>query len=176
MKKLLLLFAMAGMITSCSTNTMMTDHSAASKAGLQKFYDDVFNGHNTAALDSFCTADFVDHNPSPGHSGKGMEDVRAELKELMTAYPDLHVTTNMMIANGDTVMAMITMTGTNSGPMGGMPATNKKINISIMDCIVMKDGKATDRWGMSEEMKMMQQLGMMPAPGAMPGTPNMTSK
>ncbi len=67
-----------------------------------------------------------------------------------------------MISHGDTVIAHVTMTGTNSGPMMGMPATNKSYKIDGVDIIVMKDGKAADRWGYFEDMKMMQQLGMMP--------------
>ena len=82
--------------------------------------------------------------------------------------PDVHMTTEYMIASGDTVFAKIKMTGTNSGGTGQMPATNKSFDVEGVDIIVMKDGKAAERWGYAEEMKMMQQLGMMPEPGAAP--------
>jgi hypothetical protein len=60
------------------------------------------------------------------------------------------------------------MTGTNSGPMGNMPATNKKINIKGIDIVALKDGKATQRWGYFDNMAMMMQMGMMPGGGAPP--------
>src|SRR5258706_2351422 len=104
-------------------------------------------------IDSFCSADFVDHNPDPGRSGKGSDDWKASSKDFFTAYPDIHVTTNFMIASGDTVMAHVTMSGTNSGAMGGMPATNKQVNIDGIDVIVIKDGKAAERWGFFDTMK-----------------------
>jgi predicted ester cyclase len=73
-----------------------------------------------------------------------------------------------MVAEGDKVMAHVTMTGTNSGPMMGMPATNKQVSVDGIDLIMIKDGKATERWGYFDTMKFMAQMGMMPPPGTMP--------
>lgn len=166
MKKLLLLFLLAGLFSSCMTNNPSNDKAAKSKAGVQAFYDQVINAHNPAMVDSFCAPDFTDHNPDQGHSGKGVDDLKAAFKDFFTGFPDIHMTVDMMVANGDTVASMITMTGTNSGMMMGAPPTNKQVSIQGMDFIVLKDGKATDRWGFFDVMKMMQQMGMMPEPGA----------
>ncbi len=168
MKKLFLLFALAGMLSSCMTNNAGNDKGAANKARTQAFYDQVINAHNPAMVDSFCTADFIDHNPSPGNTGKGLEDLKSQFTRFFTEFPDIHMTTNAMATSGDTVMAWITMTGTNSGSSSAMPATNKQVNIMGSDILVIKDGKATERWGFFEDMKMMQQLGLMPEPGAAP--------
>jgi predicted ester cyclase len=62
------------------------------------------------------------------------------------------------------------MTGTNSGPMGGMPASNKPVSVDGIDIIVVKDGKAVERWGIFDNMKMMQDMGMMPQQGMMKDT------
>jgi steroid delta-isomerase-like uncharacterized protein len=166
MKKIICLLFIAAIIYSCntaSTNTAM--NTDANKARVQNFYDQVFNEHNMNLIDSFCGADFVDHNPDPGRSGKGIDDLKASFKDFFAAYPDIHVKTNFMIAEGDTVMAHVTVTGTNSGAQGNMPATNKQVNIDGIDILVIKDGKAAERWGIFETQKMMEQLGMMPAPG-----------
>ena len=176
MKKLFLFSALAAFLTSCMTNNTMNDKSAANKAKVQRFYDEIINAHSLATIDSFCVADFTDHSPDPGHTGKGMEDMKASFADFFAGFPDIHMTTNMIIASGDTVMALVTMTGTNSGPMGGQPATNKQISIMGTDILILKDGKATDRWGYFENMKMMQQLGMMPAPGVGPDSSTMAKK
>jgi len=169
MKKLFYLLGLAAIVASCNMPSKQSESKMeANKAGVQRFYDEVFNGHNLAMMDSFCTTDFVDHNPDAPHTGKGIEDVRANLKDFFTAYPDIHIKTNFMVASGDTVVSYITMTGTNSGAMGTMPPTNKSVEINGVDLLVIKDGKATERWGFFEEMKMMKQLGLMPEPGAMP--------
>ena len=164
MKRITLFFMLAVIIFSCnsSTDSSTSDQSAANKEKTQQFYDQVINAHNPAAIDSFCKADFVDHNPDPGHSGKGIEDLRSQFTQMFTAFPDAKVKTDFMVAKGDTVVAYLTMNGTNTGAMGEMPATNKPFTINGIDIIVIKEGKATERWGVFDAMSMMSQLGMMP--------------
>jgi predicted ester cyclase len=70
-------------------------------------------------------------------------------------------------------MVMVTMTGTNSGPMMGKPGSNKQFKVQGSDILIIKDGKASERWGFSEEMKMMGQLGAMPGPEAQADTTKM---
>jgi steroid delta-isomerase-like uncharacterized protein len=129
------------------------------KALARRFYNEVMNSHNLAAIKSFVTADFIDHNPSPGHTGKGLDDLTAQLGEILTAIPDLHVTTDLIVAEEDKVVTYLTLTGTNSGPFGGMPATHKPVKFNGVDIIQIKDGKATDRWGLTDDMSMLTQMG-----------------
>jgi steroid delta-isomerase-like uncharacterized protein len=161
MKKILFLLVLATIIFSCNdpAGKSMSDQAANNKAKTLRFYNEVINGHNAAMIDSFCTEDFTDHNPSQGHSGKGRDDLRASFTEMFTAMPDVKVTPDFIIAHADTVVAYVTMTGTNSGPMGNMPATNKSFRINGIDIIVVKDGKATERWGIFDDMSLMGQLG-----------------
>lgn len=131
------------------------------KALTQRFYDEVMNAHNSGKIKSFCTDDFTDHNPSPGHTGKGLDDLTAQLQEMLTAFPDLHIKTDFMVAEEDRVVAYLTMTGTNSGPFANMPATNKSVKFNGVDIVHIKNGKAVERWGVFDDLSMMTQLGMM---------------
>jgi len=133
------------------------------KALTWRFYDEVMNAHNIDGLKSFCSTDFVDHNPSPGHTGKGLDDLAAQLGEMLTALPDLHVKADFMLAEEDKVVAYLTMTGTNSGPFNNMPATNKSVKINGVDIVHIKDGKAIERWGVFDDFSLMTQLGMVSA-------------
>jgi steroid delta-isomerase-like uncharacterized protein len=163
MKNLVYVLILAIVAASCNTATESAATDAgANKTRVQAFYDEVINAHNVAVIDSFCASDFVDHNPDPGHSGKGMDDLKASFTEFFAGFPDIHVKTNFMVAEGDTVVSHVTMTGTNSGPMMGMPATNQQVTVDGVDIVVVKDGKAVERWGVFDRMKMMQDLGMMP--------------
>ena len=148
-------------MTACSNSgTGGNNMSSEKEARLREFYDQVMNAHNPAMIDSFCTAEFVDHQADP-HYPAGIAGLKAAFNDFFAAFPDVHVTTNSIKAWGDTVMSHITMTGTNSGSWMGMPPTGKQFNIEGMDLIILKDRKASERWGYSEEMKMMTQLGMM---------------
>jgi steroid delta-isomerase-like uncharacterized protein len=148
MKNFACILVFAAILYSCNnTPAMDSMKTDANKARVQSFYDQVINAHNPAMIDSFCATDFVDHNPDPGKSGKGIDDLKASFKDFFTGYPDVHEKTNFMIAEGDTVMAWVTLTGTNSGAFGNTPATNKQIDIDGIDVIVLKDGKEAERFG-----------------------------
>lgn len=131
------------------------------KALTQRFYDEVMNSRNVTRIKSFCADDFTDHNPLPGYSGKGLDDLIAQLNEMFIGFPDLRITTDFMVAEEDKVVSYITMTGTNSGPYANMPATNKPVKINGIDIAKIKDGKVIERWGVFEDLSMMTQLGMM---------------
>lgn len=177
MKNIVLLFFIAGLFASCAApvDNSRAKKMADNKALVQRFYETVINGHNVAAIDSFCHADFIDHNPDPGHSGKGLEDLHAQFTAMLAGTPDIHITTDMMVAEGDTVVSFVTVTGTNTGPMADMPATNKPFKINGVDIISLKNGKAVERWGVFDNMSMMAQLGMMGG-GAPPEKPKMDDK
>src|SRR5438045_4101269 len=84
MKRTLTLFAVAAfamaMMSSCSKKNDQANGAMSlqdsNKAGTKGFYEDVMNAHKMDAIDKYCSADFVDHNPDPGHSGKGIADMK----------------------------------------------------------------------------------------------------
>ena len=66
------------------------------------------------------------------------------------------------VKEGDRVVVHYRWKGVNSGAMGeGMPATNKPIDVETVDVLRFENGKVVEHWGYMEEMKMMEQLGMM---------------
>lgn len=141
----------------------------SNKAGTKGFYEDVFNAHNPNAVDKYCTADFVDHNPDPGMTGKGTAELKKAFTGWFASFPDMHVTVDQMVAEGDMVTAVCTFTGTMKGDMMGAKATDKPFKVTAVDVMHIKDGKATDRWGVFDAMGMVMQTGMqMPPPAAAP--------
>jgi predicted ester cyclase len=179
MKKIFYLFILIVTAQACNQKENMNEEhgsnngnnqTAANEERMREFYQTVINGHNPAMIDSFVTADFVEHQPWPGKS-PDREGLKQGFTEMMAAFPDMHATVDMVKCWGDTVMAKFTMKGMNSGMFMGGPATNKEMNVEGVDIIRIKDGKAIEHWGYMEEMKMMNQLGMgqpagpPPAPG-----------
>jgi len=67
------------------------------------------------------------------------------------------------VAEDDRVFVQLRMTGTNAGMFMGMPATGKAVDIELVDVMRFIDSKVVEHWGYSQEVKMMQQLGLMPA-------------
>ncbi|MGH7494721.1 MAG: ester cyclase [bacterium] len=134
-------------------------------AAVRRFYDEVMGKGNMKAIEELVDGAFVEHyTPDPKVPGN-----RAGLAQTMgsfrTAFPDLQVTVEDLIAKGDKVWVYTTMRGTNKGEFMGMPATGKKIEVKGVDIIRFVNGKAVEHWGLNDDLKMMQQLGVIPMPG-----------
>lgn len=139
-----------------------TASAKGNKAIMLRFYDEAFNGGNLAVIDQLVASDMVEHNPFPGQA-QGIEGIKQVVTMLRTAFPDVKQTVDDMIAEGDKVVARITMTGTHKGAFMGIPPTGKKITVTGIDIVRFVNGKAVDHWGNEDDLGMMQQLGALPS-------------
>lgn len=132
-------------------------------------YTSVMTMINSGKMDDigkFVADNMVEHQKMSPDQKDGIAGMKEMMTEMRAAYPDFKFTVHEITADTNMVWARFTMTGTNSGPMMGMPATNKQISVDGVDVLRIENGKAVEHWGYMEEMKMMQQLGMMPPPPA----------
>jgi predicted ester cyclase len=82
--------------------------------------------------------------------------------------PDMKTEIKAIAVDGNLLIAYGTTKGTNSGPMMGMPATNKSWSYDFADVIKFDDNmKMSEHWGVYDQFKMMRDLGMIPPPPAM---------
>jgi len=114
-------------------------------------------GDIDAAVESFAQ-DAVDHDPAPDQ-GPGRDGFKAFFTALTTAFPDAHIEPAHMVADDDNVAIAYTLTGTHQGDFHGVPATGKTIEVRGVQVGRFEDGKLVERWGSSDELGIMQQLG-----------------
>ncbi|MER5754961.1 ester cyclase [Streptomyces sp. NPDC002088] len=115
---------------------------------------------NLDALDEIVAPDSIDHDPAPGQAS-GPEGYKAMFGELRAAFPDLHVEVEHLVATDDELAFAYTITGTHLGPLMGQPATGKKVSYRGMQISRFgSDGKLVERWGSSDELGMLRQLGL----------------
>ena len=133
--------------------------SESNKAAMRRFFEDVYNKGNPAALDELASADFVSHDRgNPSHDRDG---VKLIVGAIRGAFPDVRFTADDVFAEGDRVAARFTMTGTHNGEFMGIPATNKPIVVTGIDIVRFADGKAVEHWHEWSGMELLQQLGVM---------------
>ena len=94
----------------------------------------------------------------------GREEDRQAVKMWRTAFPDLKMTVTHVVAEADMVTVRYIGEGTNTGPIFGGPATGKRVKVAGITIFKIKDGRITDEWTSFDQMALLQQLGMMPAP------------
>lgn len=92
----------------------------------------------------------------------GRDQDRASAKNWRQAFPDLRVTVEQVIAEGDLVAVRFVGEGTHTGSTNGMPATGKSVRIPGMTVFRFVDGKIVEEWPMFNELDFLQQLGLMP--------------
>jgi predicted ester cyclase len=127
-------------------------------------------------FDKYISVNSVDHNMMPGQE-PGLAGMKKMAAEMKVGFPDQKSTIEDMRVDSNVLVVRSTMTGTNSGPMMGMPATNKKMTgVMGIDMMRWENGKFVEHWGLFDEHAMMTQLGMMPPPGSMPAGAKMDDK
>jgi predicted ester cyclase len=84
----------------------------------QSWYSEVMSEGKTEVIDELCAPDFVDHDPLPGTTAAGIKDFVAQIR---AAFPDMQVTAEDMIAEGDQLAIRSTMRGTHEGDFMGIP-------------------------------------------------------
>ena len=121
---------------------------------------------NTGNFDLFrdaVAAECVDHDPAPGQVA-GPEGYRTFFSSMRKAFPDMAVSLDTMVADEDSVAFAYTMTGTHQGVLMGIAPTGKKIKIRGLQISKFRDGKMAERWGSSDQLGMLQQLGVTQLP------------
>jgi steroid delta-isomerase-like uncharacterized protein len=82
-----------------------------------------------------------------------------------SAFPDMRVTIEDLVAEGDKVAARWSVTGTHRGELMGIPATGKRVTVTGIEINRFAGGKLVEHWESFDQLSMMQQLGVVPAPG-----------
>lgn len=131
---------------------------------IRRFYEEVFNKKNLAAIDDFFAPDHVDHTLPPGLP-VGPEGTKQAIAMTLSGFPDLHITVEDMIAEGDKVVTWFTTHGTQQGAFGSIPPTGKHVTVSTIEITRIAGGKIVEDWGLDDRLGMLQQLGLVPVMG-----------
>jgi len=147
---------------SCKDSTSTNNNSMqeSNKANSEKVYKAIETG-DVSGLDSIMDKDIVDHSGPQGDI-KGTDSVKAYFVMIHAHIPDVKITSIANATDGDYNFDLNRMTGTTNSEFMGMPA-NYKIDMTSVDVVKVKDGKAVEHWGFAdpnEMMKMMQNMKM----------------
>jgi steroid delta-isomerase-like uncharacterized protein len=133
------------------------------KAVIQRFIKDVLNLGRLETADEIVAENFIELDPLPGQK-QGREGLKEIIVMLRSGFPDMNWVIEEMIASGEKVVTRFHWTGTHKGEFMGMPATGKSVKVKgvVIDRIV--GGRMTESRILMDDLGMMQQLGVIPAP------------
>jgi steroid delta-isomerase-like uncharacterized protein len=139
--------------------------SETNKRVERRLMEEVWNQGHFAVVDELVAADYIGHSSVPADETHGREGYRDFYVALRQAFPDLHVTIDDQIAEGDRVVTRWTARGTHNGEFRGIPPTGNAAAITGITIDRVVDGKVVECWTNADDLGMMRVLGVVPELG-----------
>ncbi len=133
------------------------------KALVRRFFE-AFNAGDLDGAAAVFAPHAVVHN-SGAPDPLNLEGFRQLAAIFLAAFSDGKHTIEDMTGEGDKMVARITYRGTHTGDLMGIPPTGKQVVVSAMTIDRIANGKIVETWRLFDQLGMMQQLGVIPAPG-----------
>jgi predicted ester cyclase len=114
--------------------------------------------------DELVAPDYVDHAALPGQA-PGLAGAKRKWAMYLAGIPDLRVTIEELVAEGDKVAVRRSYAGTHRGELLGIPATGKQVRLGGISIFRLARGKIAEQWEQLDRLALMQQLGVLPTPG-----------
>jgi predicted ester cyclase len=144
---------------SSSGVTTSTEHN---KGLVRRVFEEGFTQGNAGVFDEVLAPNYVNYDfPMPVPGREGLKQVQSLFR---TAFPDLRVSIEDEVAEGDRVASRGYLAGTHRGEFMGLAPTGKPINVAYIDMWRVENGQLVENWVRMDMVGMMQQLGAIPAP------------
>jgi steroid delta-isomerase-like uncharacterized protein len=140
---------------------MSTEHN---KELCRRLYAAVSTG-DFDALDQLIAPNFIEHEMVDPGMPAGREGMKTLFRMVRQAMPDMVMTVEDMVAEGERVAVRAVMSGTQTGEFMGIPASGKRVAMTVMDLHRIENNQFTEHWGVSDMLGLMTQIGAIPAPG-----------
>jgi predicted ester cyclase len=136
---------------------------ARKKAVYLRLVDEVINDGRFDGVEDLFTPDYVDH-ARPHLAPVGIAGIRIVPRRIRYAFPNIRLTVEDIIGEGDLTAARVTARGTHLRPFRGIEPTGLPVEWTIMDFFRFRDGKVAERWGTVDSQILLEQLGGIPSP------------
>jgi steroid delta-isomerase-like uncharacterized protein len=144
---------------------MSTAEEASNKATVRRFDDVVSTGDAefiSKTIDELVEPDVLIHVPVPSQA-TGAQALKQVWAMLLRGLPDIDVTIEDVIAEGDKVVSRNTVTGTHQGEYRGLPPTGKSITYNEIFIFRFANGRIAEIWGVVDVFSQLKQLGVISA-------------
>jgi predicted ester cyclase len=131
------------------------------KTLVQQFFEEIVNQRNLAALGQFISPNAVNHTVPDGLPQTPNQFLGLHLG----AFPDLKITVEDLLVDGDKVVARVSYRGTHQGAFMGIPPTGKQVTGMGINIFRIVNGKLVEHWGLTDRISALRQLGIAPPPG-----------
>jgi steroid delta-isomerase-like uncharacterized protein len=144
--------------------------SEENKALARRVIEELFIRGNLEVSDELIAPNYIFHDPASPEEVRSPEGFKHFASTFRRAFPDLQVTIEDQIAEGEKVVTRYTARGTHQGELMGLPASGKRVTIVGASVTRASGGKLAETWDHYDALGMMQQIGVIPELGQSTGT------
>ena len=139
---------------------------AQNAATYRRWFDEGCSQGNVDLADELYSAEYVTHALGPQFAPT-LEGLKMFIRALRQGLPDLRCPMEEVVAEGERVAGRFSLRGTHTGTLLGIPATGQQVNAGVMVIARFDErGKWVEDWASWDQLGMLQQLGVIPAPAA----------
>jgi predicted ester cyclase len=143
---------------------MSTTHATSNKAIFRRFHDATNTGDAgliSKTIDEIFMSDVQIRTPLPVQT-TGARAIKEVFARLHHAFPDLQVTVEDLIEEGDKVVGKNLVIGTHQGEYMGISPTGKSVTYNEIMIFRFVSGRIAETWGIVDVFSQMKQLGAIP--------------
>ncbi len=138
------------------------------EALVRRFYEEVWGKGNLDVCDDVFAADYVRHDLRATAPAPGPEGQKRIAAGFRAAFPDLTFELDLLLADGEYVVARWTMSGTHLGTWGELEPTGRRATFSGVNIFRLEDGRVVELWNHRDDLGLREQLGVPVFAGAPP--------
>lgn len=131
----------------------------------RQYMDEVYNKGHVDFIDEVVASNYVVHDPnSPEGMSGGVEGAKRFIEIYRSAFPDIQITVEDLITEGNKVVTRWTARGTHQGELMGIPPSGNFMEVTGISIDRTEGGKFVESWSNYDALGMMRQLGTVPEP------------
>lgn len=143
----------------------MSSTEAENKEIARRIAEEAWDEGKLELIDEYFAEEFVSHDPVGPDGIHGPEEYKEQITMFRSIFPDIDVTVEDSIAEGDKVVQRLSQTGTHEGAFMAVEPTGRKVTSSGIIIGRLEDGEVVEEWAQLDQMGLMQQLGVVEPPG-----------
>lgn len=124
---------------------------------VERLVSEAWTGDNLDLVDELVSEDYIEY--APFGVVRGVEEYKDGIRMFTTAFPDIDLGIEEMIAEGDTVAFRLAVSGTHEGPFMGIEPTGNEVTFEAFDFTRLEEGEVAEEWFTMDTLDVMDQLG-----------------
>jgi predicted ester cyclase len=149
-------------VSSSTTAGPTADMTTTAYRVLQRMFAEGFSTGDDSVVDELCSPDLVEHQfgLAGASSAEALEHLRAAIRDVHGAVPDVSFTIEDHVEVGDTIWVRVRARGTATGPFFG-PPSGRPVDFTVIDVCRVVDGRIAEHWGVPDRFAMLVQTGVL---------------